>query len=292
MPRLLPSQLFRFIVTIPVILLLIPLSQALAQQKSILPPPNSQAQLEEHVKELEKRLNEAEQKAASAAMEKDYITRIQKQYETYYEKAFNTQVAILSVIALFITIIFGLVAKFGFGIFDRTIQLNLTEASTKLRTEFAERLAKETNELREANLAELKALEDGLSKRLTEQEKDLKTRSDYQFHFVRGLAGAVYKSYADAREVFRAALAIYKSTKPKQLIEKSYGVTCARNIFITIQREDEANFVEKAKKELADELYNDLEDELALVAVDITWLAPLLAERKPAPNPLPARRES
>jgi hypothetical protein len=32
------------------------------------------------VKELETRLNAAEQKAASAAMEKDYITRVQKQY--------------------------------------------------------------------------------------------------------------------------------------------------------------------------------------------------------------------
>jgi hypothetical protein len=60
---------------------------------------------------------------------------------------------------------------------------------------------------------------------------------------------------------FRAALAIYKSNKP--LFEKSSGATTARNIFVTIQKEHEANFEENAKEELADELYNDLEDELA-----------------------------
>jgi hypothetical protein len=67
-----------------------PSFSAQAPQKSIPPPKPSQAQLEERVKELETRLNAAEQKAASAAMEKDYITRVQKQYEGYYERAFES----------------------------------------------------------------------------------------------------------------------------------------------------------------------------------------------------------
>ncbi len=108
MPRVVPSEVCRFIASISVIVLLTTHSPALAQQKTAPPSPNSQAQLEDRVKELETRLSAAEQKAASATMEKDYITRVQKQYETYYEKAFNTQVTTLSIIALFITIVFGL----------------------------------------------------------------------------------------------------------------------------------------------------------------------------------------
>src|SRR5216684_1565241 len=113
MHRIAPSQVLRFIASIAVIVLLTPLSPAVVQQKPTPPSPNSQAQLEARVKDLEARLNAAEQKAASAAMEKDYITRVQKQYESYYEKAFNTQVTIVSVLALFITIVLAIAAKIG-----------------------------------------------------------------------------------------------------------------------------------------------------------------------------------
>ena len=48
------------------------------------------------------------------------------------------------------------------------------------------------------------------------------------------------------------------------------------------QNEDKANFEENAKKELASELYNGLEEELALAAVTLNWLTPLLNERNSA----------
>src|SRR5713226_7453391 len=95
MPRVAPSQVRRFIASIPVIVLLTPLSPALAQQKPAPPPPHSQTQLEDRVKELETRLNAAEQKAVSAAMEKDYILRTQNHYESYYKEVFSTQTHIL-----------------------------------------------------------------------------------------------------------------------------------------------------------------------------------------------------
>ncbi len=69
MSRLLPSQVLRFTASIPVIVLLTARSPALAQQKPAQPTPHSQTQLEEHVKELEKHLDAADQKAASAAKE-------------------------------------------------------------------------------------------------------------------------------------------------------------------------------------------------------------------------------
>src|SRR5260370_31358767 len=71
MSRLLPSQVLRFTASIPVIVLLTARSPALAQQKPAQPTPHSQTQLEEHVKELEKHLDAADQKAASAAKEQE-----------------------------------------------------------------------------------------------------------------------------------------------------------------------------------------------------------------------------
>jgi len=285
MPRVVPSEVCRFIASISVIVLLTTHSPALAQQKTTPASPNSQAQLEDRVKELETRLSAAEQKAASATMEKDYITRVQKQYETYYEKAFNTQVATLSIIALFITIVFGLAARFGFAIFDRNIQLKLTEASTHLRTEFNQQLRTELDALRASNAAQLKELEAALTKRIGEKEQDLKARSDYQYQLAQGLAaGADGRNY-DARSHFRWALATYKSSKHRQLFEKDDGAVAAQNIFVALEREDKANFEKNAKKELADKLYNDLEDELAKAALTLRWLIPLLNERKLAPSP-------
>src|SRR6266700_1024625 len=253
MPRVVPSEVCRFIASISVIVLLTTHSPALAQQKTAPPSPNSQAQLEDRVKELETRLSAAEQKAASATMEKDYIT----------------QVTTLSIIALFITIVFGLAARLGFAIFDRNIQLKLTEASTQLRTEFNQQLRTELDALRASNAAQLKELEAALTKRIGEKEQDLKARSDYQYQLAQGLAaGADGRNY-DARSHFRWALATYKSSKHRQLFEKDDGAVAAQNIFVALEREDKANFEKNAKKELADKLYNDLEDELAKAALTL-----------------------
>src|SRR5713101_3074846 len=74
MPRIVPSQVRRFIASIPLIVFLTPLSPALAQQKPAAPSPHSQTRLEDRVKELETHLNAAEQKAAGANTQtKDWI---------------------------------------------------------------------------------------------------------------------------------------------------------------------------------------------------------------------------
>ena len=53
-----------------------------AAQKPAPPQPTEQQKLEGRVDALESQLKEAQAKADRAAMEKDYITRVQKQYET------------------------------------------------------------------------------------------------------------------------------------------------------------------------------------------------------------------
>jgi len=104
------------------------------------------------------------------------------------------------------------------------------------------------------NAAQVKELEAGLTERVTQQEQDLKTRSDYQFQFAQAIASAAANEHADARAAFRSALKRYKSGKPRQLIEKKAGVIAALNIFVTLRRQDEANRLENARSELADEL--------------------------------------
>jgi hypothetical protein len=224
-------------------------------------------------------------------MEKEYILRIQNHYETYYKEVFSTQTHILWTIGLTATLIsitlmavFFVAGRFGFNIFDRKIDSALKDATTQLRTEFAERLANETNALQEAHASELKALEHDLTKRIAQQELELKIRSRYQFDFAQGLAAGADGRRADARATFRRALRNYKLGKARQLIPKRSGATTVRNIFIQFLIEDKANFVENTGKELADELYNDLEDELALAAVLLTALGPVLKERQATPS--------
>jgi hypothetical protein len=288
MPRTLPTQALHFIASIAVIVLL----AAAAPQKPAAPLPSSQAQLEARVKELETRLAAAEQKADKATMEKDYILRTQNHYEAYYKEVFSTQTHILwtigvtvTLIALTFSVVFFVAGRFGFNIFDRKIDSALKDATTQLRTEFAERLANETSALQEAHAAELKTLGADLTERINQQIQDLKTLSTFQHNFAQALTLAADKRHADARIMYRAAVKAYKFGKPRQVITKRAGVAATRNLFLQFANEDEANSVQNAKKELAGEFYNDLEDELALAAVRLDWLLPLVAERKQTKRP-------
>jgi hypothetical protein len=284
----LPGQALRFVASIAVIVLLATHPAAAAAQKPTAPSPTSQAQLEARVKDLETRLAAAEQKADKATMETEYILRTQNHYEAYYKEVFSTQTHILwtigvtvTLIALTFSVVFFVAGRFGFNIFDRRIEATLRDATAQLRTEFAERLANEMKALQEAHGAELKVLEDDLTKRITEQEHDLRTRSQYQFQFAQGLGFFANENWNQAANHFRRALVIYKSSK--ELFGKDEGAVAARNIFVALKRQGKTE--ESIKTELSDELYNDLEDELARVALDLAWFRPLLKERKFGPTP-------
>jgi hypothetical protein len=291
MPGIVPSQVRLFIASIPAIVLLAPLSPALAQQKPALPSPNSQAQLAEHVKELERRLNDAEEKAASATMEKDYITRVQKQYEAYYEKAFNTQVAIVATLTIFISLVLWIASRFGFQTFDRRIEAALRETSAQLRTEFNQQLRTGLDTLRTENAHQVKQLEDnlkrriaeledGLTERIGQQERDLKARSEYQFQFAQGLNFLTQELWDGAITHFRHGLIIYNEGKQRGVIEPYAARRIASNMFFAMQKRDPAKFEEQARKELSNHLYKDLDDALAFAATEVKELAPLLTERK------------
>jgi hypothetical protein len=98
--------------------------------------------------------------------------------------------------------------------------------------------------------------------------------------------------HADALEIFRETLAFYKRDKSSGLVLRTTGPSLRRsvgtllnNIFFAIQRIDPTHFEENAKNELAKELYDDLEEELALVALDMPELAPSSEKENKLPHP-------
>jgi hypothetical protein len=253
---------------------------------------------EDRLKKLEERADAAEKAASSAVMEKDYITRTQKQYESYYQKVLNTQMWTLGIMGMILTGVFVLVARFTLKMIDEQTKTATAGATVQMRNEYARTLAKEVQKLWDSNAADVKKLKETLTAPFADLEQNLKDRSDFQMQFVQALAEGLDERQGDSLLTFRNALRTYTSGKPRNLIEAKMGATTARSIFESIRRTHPENYVDKAREELADSLYNDLEQELALAALQSTWLTPLINERSPAlseppaPTPAPEGRSS
>jgi multidrug efflux pump subunit AcrB len=246
----------------------------------------SHATQEERLKKLEERADSAERSASSAAMEKDYISRIQKQYESYYQKVLNTQMWTLGIMGLILTGVFVLVARFSLKIIDEQTKTATAGATVQMRNEYARALAKEVQKLWDSNAADAKKLKETLTAQFAELEQNLTDRSNFQTQFVQALAEGLDERQGDSLLALRNALRTYKSGKPRNLIEANVGATTARSIFESLRRKHGENYMDKAREELADSLYNDLEKELALAALLSPWLTPLINERDPAvPEP-------
>jgi len=243
---------------------------------------------EDRIKKLEERADAAEKAASAAAMEKDYIARTQKLYESYYQKTFNTQMWTLGIVGLLLTSVFGLVARFSLNMFEQRTKLATADATAQMRNEYARILAKEVQKLWDSNAADTKKLKEALTTQIAVLEQDIKDRSDFEIQFLQGLGGGAEERHDNSVVIFRRALTAYKSSKPRNLIETRVGATTVRHIFESLRKKHGENFEEKAREELADPLYNGLEDELALTALQSPWLTPLINERSPAAPEPPA----
>jgi multidrug efflux pump subunit AcrB len=250
------------------------------------PQKASRATQEDRLKKLEERADAAEKVASSAVMERDYITRTQKQYESYYQRVLNTQMWTLGIMGLILTSVFVLVARFSLKIIDEQTKTATAGAIVQMRNEYARALAKEVQKLWDSNAADVKKLRETLTAQLGELEQNLKDRSNFQMQFVQALAEDLDERQGDSLLTFRNALRTYKSGKPRNLIDAKVGATTTRSIFESLRRKHGENYMDKAREELADSLYNDLEEELALAALQSPWLTPLVNERSPAlPEP-------
>jgi hypothetical protein len=272
----------RILVLTAVLAFFSPTLRAEQPQKASRPNP------EDRLKKLEERADAAEKAASSAVMEKDYITRTQKQYESYYQKVLNTQMWTLGIMGLILTGVFVLVARFSLKMIDEQTKTATEGATVQMRNEYARALAREVQKLWDSNAADGKKLKETLTARFAELEQNFKDRSDFQMQFVQALAEGLDERQGDSLLTFRNALRTYKSGKPRNLIEAKVGATTARSILESLRRKHGENYVDKAREELEDSLYNDLEEELALAALQSPWLTPLINERSPALRELSA----
>jgi signal recognition particle GTPase len=193
---------------------------------------------------------------------------------------------------LILTGVFVLVARFSLKMIDEQTKTATAGATVQMRNEYARALAKEVQKLWDSNAADVKKLKETLTAQFAELEQNLKDRSDFQMQFVQALAEGIDERQGDSLLTLRNALRIYKSGKPRNLIEAKVGATTARSIFESLRKKHRENYIDKTREELADSLYNDLEEELALTALQSPWLTPLVNERSPAlpesPAPEPA----
>ena len=241
---------------------------------------------EDRIKKLEECTAAAEKAASSSAIEKDYLTRSQKEYESYYQKILNTQTWTLGILGLFLAAVFGLAARFSLNMLEERTKIATAEATAQMRNEYARTFAKEVQKLWDSSSADIKKLKEALTAQFVELEQNLKNRSDFQIQFVQGLAGDLDERPGDSVVTFRKALRAYKSGRPRSLIEIKVGATTVRYIFESLRKKHGESYPEKAREELANPLYNDLEEELAFAALQSPWLTPLINERSPAiPEP-------
>jgi hypothetical protein len=252
------------------------------------PQKASRSTQEDRIKKLEERADAGEKAASAAAMEKDYIARTQKLYESYYEKTFNIQLGTLVIVGLLLTAVFGLVARFSLNLFEQRTKLATADATAQMRNEYVRLSAREVQKLWDSNAADARKLKEALTARITELEQKLKDQSDFQIQFVQGLTAGTEERHDDSVVTFRQALRAYKSGKPRNLMETEVGATTVKFIFESLRKTHGENYLEKAREGLADQLYNGLEEELALAALHIPWLTPLINERSPATPEPPA----
>jgi len=251
-------------------------------QKNARPTP------EDRIKKLEDRADAAEKAAEAAAMEKDYIARTQKLYESYYQRTFNMQMGTLAVVGLLLIAVFGLVVKFSLNLFEQRTRLATTDATAQMRNEHGRILAKEVQKLWDSNAADNRKLKEAQSAQAAELERNFKNLCDLQIAFGQGLSGAAEERHEETVASFRQALTAYKVSKPRNLIEAKVGATILWYIFESLRKKHGENSEGKARGELTDSLYNDLQEELALTALQSPWLTPLIKESNPAPPEPPA----
>jgi tetratricopeptide (TPR) repeat protein len=245
---------------------------AAAAQKPAPPQPTEQQKPKESAGDFESRLKAAQEKA-------DHAERAQQEAKDYYEKAFQTQVKFLDWFVILVAATPLVVGLFGFRLIDRTIEHSVSKATTDLERKFDQKLGVELKNLKESNAAQMKQLEQSLKERIDNLEGDLNCRVYYHFYSAQGQAAGADGRHAEALDSFRRALKTYTSGKSRQLFTTQNGGRTIRNILVSIEHLHPDSRAEEARKELANELYNDLEDEIAHGAGGFEWLSALVREK-------------
>jgi hypothetical protein len=190
------------------------------------------AQLQQQIDELKQRLADAELKAKSAALDKDHIQR----YEAYYEKVLNTQLWSLGILTAIILGLATLATKFSLDIVERRTQDAVNQVKTQISKEYGDSLAREIKNLRDTNAADIKALTDTLSQKITEASNDMLIRARWTFAFSQALAFAAAQQFEESIRNFRKSVQIYKDQRPRNILRPNQCGIAVGNTLRMIER--------------------------------------------------------
>jgi hypothetical protein len=256
------------------------------QQKPAAQP--TQAQLQQQIDELKKKLEDIQQTAATAKLTNDFAKQAQAEAKDYYDKVLATETRSLWIMGIFITVLLALAARIGFNTFDRLTQRAIPAQTTRLRAEYIHNLQK----LKESNDKEMKSLSDALRTEIRKESTNLKTLSEWNFQTAQAYAFGAEGRHGDAADNFRQATTIYKEFKQSGTLEilesltPQLAATIIENTLLGVKLQaPEEQQTRRIREELSNPLYDGLESELGLVAVNHPEYAQAIKDRK---KPMPA----
>jgi hypothetical protein len=171
--------------------------------------------------------------------------------------------------------------------FEQRTKLATADAITQMRNEFSRALAKESQKLWDSNVADTKKLKEAHTAQIATLEQNIKDMGEFQIQSAHALEGAAEGRDEDCLIALHKALAAYKSGKSRNLIDMRSGARTVRHVFEFLGKKFGEGAGEKAREELTNPLYEGLEEELAIAALQSPWLAPLINERIPTPPEVP-----
>jgi len=248
-------------------------------------PATGQQKLKERVDALEVQLKDAQAKADRAAIEKDYIERVQKQYESYYEKVLSAQTTSLTILGITLTAVFTFGGLYSLKVFDDRTKNAIAAAVTELEAKLNEKTQAAAEKLRKENAGRSKQLEDDLEQRINKMVAKLEHHTTIALCQSQVITLTEAKRYTDARSYCRYALEIIAKNPETFTTQLAQGFIL--QLFYGIKLAAPQNFIEEAEKELAADLYKKFENELNAAAIEISDLVPILKKRKDALPSLP-----
>ena len=203
-------------------------------------PPDEEARLRQRVQVLESQLQGLLEKYERSAGFRDteYILRVQKQYEEYYEKALDTQVYTISAIGIILTVLVAFAGRFSFQIFDRQIDYTVRGVAAELRRSFEEKLEGELKILEEKNTHQVSSTVDQLREKITHTIQDMEYENNVRREFDSGLIFAALDQFEDSVGSFRNALELYAANRARGVVTKERGATCISNLFRSLKKSD------------------------------------------------------
>ncbi len=242
------------------------------------PTRDETAQLAERVKVLESELKALTDKYEQSVgfSDTEYVLRIQRHYEEYYEKVLSTQTNMMWAVGILVAVLLGVAGVFSVRQFDRQIDFTTQRVAAEQRVEFERRLEADLKELEKRNNRQVSKVIEEITKRIDQELKKLELSGMFYREHDRGLAFAALGQHKESVAGMRRAVELYVMNKERGIVGKEVVGPVIANLFRAIYRMDNEKFKDNAKEELEHDLYKDLSEELALAASSYGSIASLL----------------